>query len=118
IDPDAVIAQARRLDQASSFGRLHGVPLGVKDVIETRDFPTQMGSPLYDGYQTPFDASCVSLAKQAGAVVLGKTATAEFAGVAPPSTRNPHNPKHTPGGSSSGSGAAVADYMVPLALGT
>lgn len=118
IDPEATIAQARRLDRGPSQGRLHGVPFGVKDVIETVGFPTAMGSPIYQGYRSPFDASCVALAKQAGALVMGKTATAEFAGVAPPATCNPRHPEHTPGGSSSGSGAAVADHMVPLAFGT
>jgi Asp-tRNA(Asn)/Glu-tRNA(Gln) amidotransferase A subunit family amidase len=118
LDAETSLAAARQLDRGTSRGPLHGVPFGVKDVIDTADFPTQMGSPLYGGHRPRFDAACVALARNAGAIVMGKTATAEFAGTAPPTTRNPHNPAHTPGGSSSGSGAAVADYMVPLAYGT
>jgi Asp-tRNA(Asn)/Glu-tRNA(Gln) amidotransferase A subunit family amidase len=118
LDTEKSLAAARELDRGASRGPLHGVPFGVKDVIDTADFPTQMGSPLYQGHRPRFDAACVALAKNAGAIVLGKTATAEFAGTAPPTTRNPHNPAHTPGGSSSGSAAAVADFMVPLAYGT
>ena len=118
IDPIWTIEQARRIDKGVAGGLLAGVPLGVKDVLDTADFPTQMGSPLYAGHRPRFDASCVALARAAGAVVMGKTVTAEFAGSAPARTRNPHRPEHTPGGSSSGSGAAVADHMVPMALGT
>jgi amidase len=118
IDAEKSLEEARKCDRMSSRGPLHGVPFGVKDVIDTADLPTQMGSPLYKGHRVPYDASCVALARAAGAIVLGKTATAEFAGTAPPTTRNPLNPEHTPGGSSSGSGAAVADYMVPVAYGT
>lgn len=118
VDAEKCLDEARRLDRGPFRGPLHGVPFGVKDVIDTADLPTQMGSPLYKGHRTPYDASCVALARSAGAIVMGKTATAEFAGTAPPATRNPLNPDHTPGGSSSGSGAAVADYMVPLAYGT
>jgi len=97
---------------------LHGVPIGVKDIIDTFDMPTEFGSPIYRGHRPPADAACVALLRRAGAVILGKTATCEFAGMASAATTNPHNPAHTPGGSSSGSGAAVADYMVPAALGT
>ena len=118
VDPEQSLAHARQADRSATRGPLHGVPIGVKDVIDTADLPTQMGSALYRGYQPRFDASCVALAKAAGAIVLGKTATAEFAGTAPPATRNPLNLEHTPGGSSSGSGAAVADCMVPLGYGT
>jgi Asp-tRNA(Asn)/Glu-tRNA(Gln) amidotransferase A subunit family amidase len=118
VDRQAALEAARQCDRSAAAGPLHGVPFGVKDVIDTASLPTQMGSPLYAGYQPRFDASCVALAKAAGAIVLGKTATAEFAGTAPPATRNPFNLDHTPGGSSSGSAAAVADHMVPLAYGT
>ena len=90
----------------------------MKDVIDTADMPTEMGSPIYRGHQPRADASCVALVRAAGAVILGKTATFEFAGMTPGATTNPLNPAHTPGGSSSGSGASVADFMVPLAFGT
>ncbi len=99
-------------------GPLHGVPIGIKDIIDTFDMPTEMGSPIYRGHRPPADASCVALLRRAGAVILGKTVTCEFAGMAPGVTTNPHNAAHTPGGSSSGSAAAVADRMVPAALGT
>lgn len=118
LDADHAVAQARDRDSAPARGRLHGVPVGIKDVIDTADFPTQMGSPIYAGYRGRADASCVAMLRAAGAVILGKTITCEFAGVAPGATRNPLNRERTPGGSSSGSGAAVADFMVPLALGT
>ena len=117
---DAAIAldQARALDRGPRRGPLHGVPIGLKDTIDTVDMPTEMGSPIYRGNRPRADASCVALLRRAGAIILGKTATCEFAGSAPPETTNPHNAAHTPGGSSSGSAAAVADYMVPAALGT
>jgi amidase len=118
IDPELALRQARACDAGPSRGRLHGVPIGVKDVLDTCDMPTQMGSPIYQGHCPPIDASCVALVRAAGAVILGKTVTAEFAGIAPGATTNPHNPAHTPGGSSSGSGAAVADCMVPVGFGT
>ena len=119
LDADAALAQARACDRAAGpQGPLHGVPIGVKDVIDTADMPTAYGSAIYKGYQPRADAACVSLARAAGAVILGKTETAEFASIHPAATRNPHALAHTPGGSSSGSAAAVADFMVPLALGT
>jgi Asp-tRNA(Asn)/Glu-tRNA(Gln) amidotransferase A subunit family amidase len=118
LDPDLVIAQARALDAATVRGPLHGVPLGIKDIMDTCDMPTQMGSPIYAGYRALADAACVALMRAAGALIVGKTVTAEFAGIAPGPTTNPHNPAHTPGGSSSGSAAAVADGMIPVALGT
>lgn len=119
VDPELALAQARACDAAPDrLGPLHGVPIGVKDIIETADMPTGMGSPIYAGNRTLNDASCVALMRAAGAVILGKTVTVEFAGMAPPPTRNPHNPDCTPGGSSSGSAAAVADRMVPAAFGT
>ncbi|HJU19945.1 MAG TPA: amidase, partial [Stellaceae bacterium] len=97
---------------------LHGIPIAVKDLIDTVDMPTAYGSPIYQGHRPAADASCVALARAAGAVVLGKTVTTEFACFTPGKTANPHNPAHTPGGSSSGSAAAVADFMAPLAFGT
>jgi Asp-tRNA(Asn)/Glu-tRNA(Gln) amidotransferase A subunit family amidase len=117
-DPELALRAAKKLDQAHERGALHGVPLGVKDIIDTFDQPTEMGSPIYQGHRPPNDAACVALTRAAGAVMLGKTITCEFAGMQPNVTANPHNAAHTPGGSSSGSGAAVADHMVPIAFGT
>jgi amidase len=117
-DAEHALAQARALDRSPHRGPLHGVPIGLKDTIDTFDMPTEMGSPIFRGHRPRADASCVALLRRAGAVILGKTATCEFAGSAPPETTNPHNFAHTPGGSSSGSAAAVADHMVPAALGT
>jgi len=118
LDADAVLAQARQLDSGAVRGLLHGLPLGVKDLIDTADMPTAYGSPIYAGHRPRADAACVALARAAGALVLGKTVTTEFAWFYPGKTANPRNPAHTPGGSSSGSAAAVADCMVPLAFGT
>jgi Asp-tRNA(Asn)/Glu-tRNA(Gln) amidotransferase A subunit family amidase len=118
VDPALALRQARELDRGPSRGPLHGVAIGIKDVIDTIGLPTEMGSPIYRGYRPACDAACVALLRAAGAVILGKTVTAEFAGMAPGATVNPHNFAHTPGGSSSGSGAAVADLMIPAALGT
>jgi Asp-tRNA(Asn)/Glu-tRNA(Gln) amidotransferase A subunit family amidase len=118
VDPALALRQARELDRGPSRGPLHGVAIGIKDVIDTIGLPTEMGSPIYRGYRPACDAACVALLRAAGAVILGKTVTAEFAGMAPGPTVNPHNFAHTPGGSSSGSGAAVADLMIPAALGT
>jgi Asp-tRNA(Asn)/Glu-tRNA(Gln) amidotransferase A subunit family amidase len=115
---EAALARAKTLDQGAYQGLLHGLPIGVKDLIATADMPTSYGSSIYAGHQPMHDASCVALARAVGAVVLGKTVTTEFATFQPNQTRNPHNLAHTPGGSSSGSAAAVADGMVPLALGT
>ena len=117
-DAEAALEQARALDRGPRRGPLHGVPVGLKDTIDTFDLPTEMGSPIFRGHRPRADAACVALLRRAGAVILGKTATCEFAGSAPAQTTNPHNPAHTPGGSSSGSAAAVADHMVPAALGT
>ena len=113
-----VLTEARALDQGAVRGPLHGLPVGVKDVIDTADFPTEYGSPIYRGHQPAADAACVAIARACGALVLGKTVTTEFATFPPGPTANPRNPAHTPGGSSSGSAAAVADRMVPLAFGT
>lgn len=118
IDPTQAIEEARRRDRETSRGPLHGVPIGVKDVIDTVDMPTTYGSRAYAGHRPGWDAAAVALARAAGAVVLGKTVSTEFAAWNPGKTRNPHNVAHTPGGSSSGSAAAVADFMAPLAFGT
>ena len=118
VDPDAVLREARALDRASSRGALHGVPIGVKDVIDTADQPTCYGSPIYPDHRPARDAACVSRLRGAGALILGKTVTTEFAFAHPAGTRHPFAPGRTPGGSSSGSAAAVADGMVPAALGT
>lgn len=118
IDPVLARKQAAACDAGPARGPLHGIPIAIKDVIDTADQPTQMGSPIYAGHQPPADAAIVSLLRSAGAIILGKTVTAEFAGMAPAVTANPHNQGHTPGGSSSGSAAAVADMMVPIAFGT
>jgi amidase len=117
-DPDLVLKQARALDSSPRRGPLHGVPVGIKDIIDTVDMPTGMGSPIYRGHRPATDASCVALLRAAGALIFGKTVTCEFAGQTPGPTTNPHDPTRTPGGSSSGSAAAVADLQVPLALGT
>ena len=118
IDPDLVLRQARALDARPGPCLLRGVPVGVKDVIETADMPTQMGSPIYRGHRTSSDASCVAILRAAGALIFGKTVTCEFAGPTAGATTNPHNSGRTPGGSSSGSAAAVADHMVPFGFGT
>ncbi len=118
IDRDHVMAQAMACDRESRRSPLHGIPVGVKDIIDTAGMPTEYGSPIYAGYRPRSDAACVAILKNAGAIIMGKTVTAEFAMRQPGKTRNPHNAAHTPGGSSSGSAAAVADFMVPLALGT
>jgi Asp-tRNA(Asn)/Glu-tRNA(Gln) amidotransferase A subunit family amidase len=117
-DAPRAMEQARQLDQGPIRGPLHGLPLGVKDLFDTRDFPSGYGSPVYRQHRPSNDAAAVALCREAGAIVLGKTVTTEFATFTPGPTRNPHHPAHTPGGSSSGSAAAVAAHMVPLALGT
>ncbi|MDR3538458.1 MAG: amidase [Acetobacteraceae bacterium] len=119
LDPAHVIRRARELDKLPPKGPLHGLPFGVKDIIDTADFPTTHNSPIYDGMQVGRDAACVGVVRGSGALILGKTDTVEFAsGGRKALTRNPYNPAHTPGGSSSGSGAAVGDFQVPLAFGT
>ena len=122
LDPDYALAQARAADQLRLSGQptgpLHGVPVAVKDIFDTADMPTECGSVLYAGRAPSRDATVISMLRAAGAVIMGKTVTTEFAYFAPGKTRNPHNPEHTPGGSSSGSAAAVAAEMVPLALGS
>ncbi|HKQ30604.1 MAG TPA: amidase [Burkholderiales bacterium] len=122
LDPDDAMQQARRADaerrEGKVFGALHGVPVGVKDIIDTADMPTECGTPLHTGRRPERDAAVVTRLREAGAVLLGKTVTTEFAYYTPGKTVNPHDPARTPGGSSSGSAAAVAAEMVPLALGT
>jgi Asp-tRNA(Asn)/Glu-tRNA(Gln) amidotransferase A subunit family amidase len=115
---DAALERARVLDRGPRRGLLHGVPMGVKDIIDSVDQPTTYGSPIYKTHQPLADAATIALARAAGAILLGKTVTTEFANRHPGPTRNPHNPAHTPGGSSSGSAAAVADWQVVLATGT
>ena len=117
-DPQQAIDTARAIDRAATRGPLHGIPFGVKDIIDTVDYPSECGTPIYAGRRTPWDAACVAAARAAGALLLGKTVSTELAYFAPGKTRNPHKLAHTPGGSSSGSAAAVADCMVPLAIGT
>jgi Asp-tRNA(Asn)/Glu-tRNA(Gln) amidotransferase A subunit family amidase len=122
LDPEHALAQARALDarrrEGAALGPLHGLPVGVKDIIDTGDMPTECGSPLHSGRSPDDDAAVVEMLRAAGAVIMGKTVTTEFALYHPGKTRNPHNAGHTPGGSSSGSAAAVAAGMVPLALGS
>jgi Asp-tRNA(Asn)/Glu-tRNA(Gln) amidotransferase A subunit family amidase len=118
IDPDYVLTQARALDKRATRGPLHGVPFAIKDIIDTCDMPTEYGSPIHAGHRPKADAACVALGRRAGGVLMGKTVTTEFANMTPGKTHNPHDPARTPGGSSSGSAAAVADYMAALAIGT
>lgn len=121
-DPARVIANAKAIDKARAEGRtlgpLAGIPVAVKDIIDTADYPTENGTPVFKGRQPNQDAFLVERLKAAGAIVFGKTVTTELAFFSPGKTRNPHDPERTPGGSSSGSAAAVADFHVPLAIGT
>ncbi|MEX0868164.1 MAG: amidase [Nitriliruptoraceae bacterium] len=118
VDPERALFEARDRDAASARGPLHGVPVGVKDIIDTGDQPTAYGSPIYANHRPDVDAAVVQRLRAAGAVILGKTVTTEFALFTPGPTVNPYDDQRTPGGSSSGSAAAVAAGMVPLALGT
>lgn len=122
LDPDLARAQALEADAQSAAGAavgpLHGVPLGIKDIFDTAGLPTENGSPVFAGRRPERDAACVAALRTAGAVILGKTVTTELALLTPARTRNPRNLEHTPGGSSAGSAAAVADGMVPGALGS
>ncbi|KAJ4257504.1 hypothetical protein NW762_008628 [Fusarium torreyae] len=121
LDEKRVIQEAKSLDKIpkKERGPLHGLPIAVKDVIYTRDMPTQFNSPLYEGHFPEMDAASVRILRHAGALIFGKTTTTEFAAIhIGPKTRNPHDLLRTPGGSSSGSGAAVADFQAPMALGT
>jgi Asp-tRNA(Asn)/Glu-tRNA(Gln) amidotransferase A subunit family amidase len=119
VDADAALAQAQLCDSRPVRGLLHGIPVGIKDIIATADMPTQYNSALYEGFHAGADAACVRLVKLAGGIVLGKNDTVEFAvNGRRAATRNPHDLTRTPGGSSSGSAAAVADFQVPLSIGT
>jgi len=122
LDEEHALAQARAADERARSGQpvgaLNGVPVGLKDIIDTADMPTENGTVLHKGRFPREDAAVVKMLRAAGAVILGKTVTTECAYFSPGKTRNPHNPEHTPGGSSSGSAAAVAAGMVPLALGS
>jgi len=122
IDREYALVQARELDERRSsgadIGPLHGLPVGVKDIFDTRDMPTECGTSLMSARQPNRDAGTVTALREAGAVIMGKTVTTELAMYSPGKTTNPHNPAHTPGGSSSGSAAAVAANMVPLAVGS
>jgi Asp-tRNA(Asn)/Glu-tRNA(Gln) amidotransferase A subunit family amidase len=118
LSPQSARERAKFLDAGPIRGLLHGLPLGVKDLFDTADLPTTYGSPIYAGHQPRVDAAAVALCRQAGAIVLGKTVSTEFATYQPGPTVNPRRAGHTPGGSSSGSAAAVADGMAPLALGS
>jgi Asp-tRNA(Asn)/Glu-tRNA(Gln) amidotransferase A subunit family amidase len=118
LDEGQARASAALVDATPNSGPLRGLPIGVKDVIATSDMPTSFGSAIYANFRAPYDASCVALSRAAGAMVLGKTVSTEFAAAAPGITRNPYNLDHTPGGSSSGSAAAVAAKMVAIAFGT
>lgn len=117
-DPVALARQAAALDATPGAQSLKGVPVGVKDIFDTADMPTAYGSPIYAGHQPRRDAEVIARLRAAGALIVGKTATTEFAYAHPAATVNPHDAAHTPGGSSSGSAAAVADGMVALALGS
>jgi Asp-tRNA(Asn)/Glu-tRNA(Gln) amidotransferase A subunit family amidase len=119
IDPELLLEQAHGADAAGPRAPLRGVPVGIKDIIDTRDLPTEHGSPIYRGNRPDTDAACVQAIRDGGGLVLGKTVSTEFAYRHPfGDTRNPHHPAHTPGGSSSGSAAGVADRLMPIALGT
>jgi Asp-tRNA(Asn)/Glu-tRNA(Gln) amidotransferase A subunit family amidase len=122
LDPECSLQQARDADlhrkSGMSTGPLHGVPIGVKDIFDTKDMPTEDGTVLHAGRTPAYDATAVALLRESGAIVMGKTVTTELAVYAAGKTRNPHDPKRTPGGSSSGSAAAVAAHMVPLAIGS
>lgn len=118
LDPDLVIKQAKALDASGKFGPLQGVPVGMKDIIDTADMPTELGTPIHKGRRPSLDAACVALTRRAGGIIMGKTVTTEFANRHPGKTHHPQDHTRTPGGSSSGSAAAVGDSMVPLALGS
>ncbi len=122
LDPNDALTQARALDErrrsGNAIGPLHGIPVAVKDIFDTADYPTECGSPLLKGRRPMRDSTVVAKLRSAGAVIIGKSVTTEFAYFSPGPTRNPHDPERTPGGSSSGSAAAVAAGMVPLAVGS
>jgi len=118
IDPELALLSAINSDKTGNIGPLGGLPIGIKDIIDTKTMPTTYGSSIYGLNQPNKDAACVHKVREHGGVILGKTVTTEFAWRNPGKTKNPHNPSHTPGGSSSGSAAGVADFQMPLAFGT
>lgn len=122
LESEFALEQARQADLAmragSPLGPLHGVPVGLKDIFDTQDLPTEDGTILHAGRQPILDATVVNKLRESGAIIMGKTVTTELAVYSPGKTRNPHDPERTPGGSSSGSAAAVAAGMIPLAIGT
>ena len=118
LDKGKAMADARAIDAGQGGGLIRGVPIGVKDIIDTKDMPTGHGTVIHSQNHPSYDAPCVAQCRAEGGLILGKTVTSEFAHLTPGKTRNPHNPAHSPAGSSSGSGAAVADRMVPVAFGT
>lgn len=122
LDKDYALGRAAEMDairkSGKAIGKLHGIPVGLKDIFDTKDFPTELGTPIHAGRQPESDAAIVERLLEAGAVILGKTATTELAFAHAAETRNPHNVEHSPGGSSSGSAASVAAFQVPLAIGT
>ena len=118
LDPDHAIAQAKASDATPRRSRLHGVPVAIKDIFDTEDMPTAHGFPPYEGDRPARDSNCVAALRAAGMVIMGKTVTTQFACPVPRRTLNPHDPTRTPGVSSSGSAAAVADFMIPLANGS
>jgi amidase len=118
LDPDLVLKQACALDAGGKVGPLQGVPVGIKDIIDTADMPTEYGTPIHKGHRPRIDAVVVALTRRAGGIIMGKTVTTEFANRHPGKTHHPQDHTRTPGGSSSGSAAAVGDHMVPLAVGT
>jgi Asp-tRNA(Asn)/Glu-tRNA(Gln) amidotransferase A subunit family amidase len=122
LDPEAALARAGELDairqSGKPIGALHGVPVGLKDIVDTSGLPTECGTPIFENRKSESDAAIVDRLHEAGAVILGKTVTTEFAFLHPSQTHNPHNLERSPGGSSSGSAAAVAAFQVPLAVGT
>ena len=121
LDPEMALQQAREADKRKrdkSSGKLNGLPIGIKDIIDTKDMPTENGSLIHKDRRPPEDAHLVKLLRDAGAVIMGKCVTTEFALSAPGKTKNPKDLECTPGGSSSGSAAAVSDYMIPLAIGS
>ena len=118
LDEDYAFAQVDQIEKKLNVNPLYGMPIGVKDIINTVDFPTTMGSPIYSKYQPARDAAVVAQCRNAGMIIPGKTESTEFAFFAPGKTRNPHSLKHTPGGSSMGSAAAVADNMLPVSIGS
>ena len=118
VGSDTALAHAAAIDNSPKQTALAGIPFGAKDIIDSHDMPTGYGSPIYEGHRPVWDAACIALTRAAGGTLLGKTITTEFANLTPGKTANPYDPTRTPGGSSSGSAAAVGDFMVPFSFGT